>query len=108
MIDLSTTQKVYLYSGYTDMRKNADGLLCLVNEMNNSEFTKNALFIFCSSDKRKIKVLQIDDTGVWVHYKRLTNTSFRWPNTTGRLLLSKNQLLVLLSGLSLIESFPKS
>ena len=62
MIDLTKIENIYLITGYTDMRKQVDGLTSLITLNTNLELKPNNLYIFCGKDKTKIKVLEIDKT----------------------------------------------
>ena len=39
----------------------------------------DAIFIFCNEQKNRIKILQWDGNGFWLHYKRLEHGKFPWP-----------------------------
>lgn len=103
MIDLTKIENIYLVTGYTDMRKQVDGLTSLITLNTNLELKPNNLYIFCGKDKTKIKALEIDKTGIWVYYKRTHGEKFIWPKGNGPLLIDKRQLLWLLDGLSVIQ-----
>lgn len=104
MIDLSNINNIYLVTGFTDMRKQIDGLTSIISiNYPNLKLALNNLYIFCSKDKTKLKILEIDKTGIWVYYKRTHGDKFSWPKVTGELLIDKRQLLWLLDGLSPIQ-----
>ncbi len=101
MIDLTKIENIYLISGYTDMRKQVDGLTSIITLNNNLKLKPNNLFIFCGKDKTKIKVLEIDKTGIWIYYKRTNGDKFIWPKENENILIDKRQLLWFLEGLSI-------
>ena len=86
------------------MRKQADGLLqaISVNHPKINLMTHN-LYLFCGRSKVIIKVLEIDDTGVWVYYKRTHRDKFLWKKMTDNQVIEKRQLLWLLDGLDIIQ-----
>lgn len=104
MIDLTHIKNIYLVPGFTDMRKQADGLLSAIS-VNHPELnlTAHNLYIFCGRSRVIIKVLEIDDTGVWVYYKRTHGDKFLWPKKMDSQVIDQRQLLWLLDGLDIIQ-----
>jgi transposase len=102
MIDLSQIENIYLVPGYTDMRKQVDGLLSVLT-VNHSDIDLKSrnLYIFCSKDKTKLKVLEIDHDGIWVYYKRTHGDKYLWPKDPNHQIIEKRQLLWLLDGLNI-------
>ena len=93
---------VYLACGETDLRKSIDGLAAIVQMRFKLDPFSNSLFIFCNKSKDKIKILQWDNSGFWLHYKRLEKGKFKWPmNETEVKTITPRQLGWLLDGLSL-------
>ena len=84
MLSISSTQRYFIYSGLTDMRKGFDSLCGLVRE----EFKMNPLsgdvFIFLSRTKNKIKLLQWQRDGFAIYYKRLEKGTFELPQSTAQ------------------------
>ena len=95
------TGRVYLAAGATDMRKSIDGLSVLVETVLQQDPFAPHWFVFCNRGRDKIKILQWDRNGFWLHYKRLEKGSFRWP--TAACTVSHRELSWLLEGLSLIQ-----
>jgi transposase len=100
MFDI-VSQQVWLAPGATDMRKSIDGLAAIVSYALKQNPMSQHLFVFCSKDQSKIKVLYWDRNGFWLFYKRLEKGRFRWPAASGAALtISRRQLGWLLEGLS--------
>ena len=97
--------RVYLAAGKTDMRKSIDGLAAIVQESFKLDPFSNSLFVFCNKNCNKLKILQWEHNGFWLHYRRLERGVFRWPKeiNTSTLLLSSRELQWLLDGLSLSQ-----
>lgn len=59
--DLSGVAKIYLVSGYTDMRRSIDGLMAIVRDTYELDPYSNSLFLFCGKrcDRLMDKVMQI-------------------------------------------------
>lgn len=74
--------RIYLATGYTDLRRGIDGLVGLVQEQFALDAFDDALFLFCGRRSDRIKGLYWDSNGFLLLYKRLERGSFRWPRTT--------------------------
>lgn len=93
-------QEVWLAPGATDMRKSIDSLAVLVRYAMKQDPTRPSLFVFCSRERNRIKILHWDRNGYWLFYKRLEKGRFRWPaDRTMR--IERRELEWLLEGLSI-------
>jgi transposase len=103
MLNISTSQRYFIYSGLTDMRKGFDSLCGLVRE----EFKMNPMsgyvFIFLSRKKNKIKLLQWQGDGFAIYYKRLEKGTFELPLNTeeSSALISSQKLMLIMEGIKL-------
>lgn len=79
MYNNQSINQVYLALGVTDLRKSIDGLSLIVQESFHLDPFSKSLFVFCNRKQDKIKILEWDQTGFWLHYKRLEKDKFRWP-----------------------------
>ena len=97
------TGKVYLAKGSTDMRKSINGLAAIVQEYFNLDPFSSSLFVFCNRNCNKLKILQWEHNGFWLHYRRLEKGVFQWPgeDNNSPVLLSSRELQWLLAGLSI-------
>lgn len=103
MLNQKRIHKVYLALGTTDLRKSIDGLSILVRESFQLDpFAKN-LFVFCNRKRDKIKILEWDTNGFWLHYKRLEKGIFKWPDRadSDTVAISEREFRWLLDGLSI-------
>ena len=99
---LSRVDTVYLALGATDLRKSIDGLALIVQETFKLDPFSKHLFVFCNRKKDKIKVLEWDHDGFWLHYKRLEKGCYQWPDGKSQsLAVSQREFRWLLDGLSL-------
>ena len=102
MLTLANINQVYIACGATDMRKSIDGLAVIVQIRFKLDPFSNCLFVFCNKSCNKIKVLQWEYTGFWLHYKRLERGRFKWPKTESEVKnISQREFSWLLDGLSL-------
>ncbi len=102
---INTGNKVYVAAGSTDMRKSIDGLAAIVQECFKLDPFSSSLFVFCNKNRNKLKILQWQHNGFWLHYRRLEKGVFQWPkgDNTSPLILSSRELQWLLDGLSLVQ-----
>lgn len=104
MIDLSKIENIYIVPGFTDMRKQADGLTAIISvNYPEKELKPNQLFIFCGRSKTIIKILEIDNTGIWVYYKKTHGDKFIWPKNEDINIIDKRQLRWFLEGLNIVQ-----
>ena len=73
--------KIFLASGYTDLRRGIDGLAGMIQEQFQLDAFDDALFLFCGRRNDRIKGLYWDSNGFLLLYKRLESGRFRWPRT---------------------------
>ena len=103
-------KQIYLACGATDMRNNIDGLAAAVRSGFQVNPMSNAIFVFCNAMKDRVKILEWDGDGFWLHYKRLERGRFPWPNTSGgeaTIRLTQKELEYLLSGEKLKLKFER-
>jgi transposase len=99
MLNLSG-KRVYLACGPTDMRKQINGLMAIVETGFELNPFDGALFVFCNRSRDRIKILEWDGDGFWLYFKRLEKGRFRWPQVGDEptMVLSGEELSVLLGG----------
>lgn len=106
MLTLGGGRSVFLVAGSTDMRKSFDGLGGVVREAIHGDPKSGDLFVFCNRLRNRLKVLCVDESGVWVCAKRLERGTFSWPSdatTDRRVELRAEELALLLGGLDAKE-----
>ena len=74
--------KIYIATGYTDLRKGIDGLAGFIQEQFHLDVFEDTLFLFCGKRNDRIKGLYWDTNGFLLLYKRLEAGRFRWPRST--------------------------
>jgi transposase len=102
--------RIYVATGATDMRKNFNGLFGLVRDHLNCDPESGHVFIFTNARRNRLKLLVYDGSGLWVCAKKLDGGRFRWPDadsTAKKLVLSFEQLTLLLGGIDLTQAWPR-
>lgn len=104
MLDFSRVRNYYIACGYTDMRKQIDGLAAVVQLQFGKDLDEESIFLFCGSRANRIKALYWDGTGYVLLYKRLTEKRFQWPRNESELkLLTQQEFRWLMEGLSITQ-----
>lgn len=102
MLNASNNSQVFLACGPTDLRKSIDGLAAIVQMRFKLDPFSNGLFVFCNRNRDKVKILEWENTGFWLHYKRLENGKFKWPVNENQVKdITQRELRWLLDGLSI-------
>jgi transposase len=99
---MTPTEKVYLVSGVTDMRKSIDGLSLIVSDALEIDSFSESWLIFCNRGRDKLKILFWDTNVFWLYYRRLEKDTFKLPKPSceGAIHITRPQLYRLLSGLT--------
>ncbi len=101
-------KKVYLATGYTDLRRGMDGLATIIRfRYHLDPYEQGTLFLFCGKRTTRIKGLLWEGDGFLLLYKRLDVGSFRWPRTTSEALqISDEQYQLLMQGFEIVAKNP--
>lgn len=106
--DAAGFQKIYLATGYTDLRRGIDGLASIVKfNFKLDPFQKDILFLFCGKRTDRIKGLIWEGDGFLLLYKRLEIGGFSWPRTVEEALeITQEQYCRLMQGIEVIAKKP--
>jgi transposase len=93
-------KQIYLACGVTDMRKSINGLMSIVQDSFELDAFGESIYVFCNRKRDRIKILEWDEDGFWLCFKRLEKGHFRWPQPGNEptMTLSESDLDVLLGG----------
>lgn len=105
MIDLNNIDDIFLYPGFTDMRLGLYGLRRHIIEI--EDLNENTLYMFCGKKKNQIKIIHVDGNSVWLYQNKLLSGKFIWPEKGDKASLTKDQLRIIIQGLSLVTSIEK-
>lgn len=106
--DVSGFKKVYLATGFTDLRQGIDGLATIILfHFKLDPYDKNTLFLFCGRRSDRIKALLWEGDGFLLMYKRLDNGAFRWPRSANEAMsITEDQYRMLMQGLKIVARYP--
>jgi transposase len=100
MIPVPAGSRIWLATGYTDMRKGFDGLALKVQEVLKHDAHCGHLFVFRGKRGDLIKLIWHDGQGMCLFAKRLERGRFIWPTTAGdAVTITPAQLGYLLEGI---------
>ena len=108
--DGSGFKRIYLATGYTDLRRGIEGLAAIIRfQFELDPYDRNTLFLFCGRRCDRIKALLWEGDGFLLMYKRLENGSFHWPRSAAEAVeITSNQYQMLMQGLEIIARHPIS
>ena len=89
--DFNGADRVFLATGFTDLRREIDGLASIVQQQFELDPFTNTLFLFCGKRRDQIKALYWEGDGFVLLYKRLESGSFQWPRSESELRLIDHQ-----------------
>jgi transposase len=78
--DLSGLE-VYVKPGITDLRKQINGLVAVVQDVMHENPLSGSLFLFCNRSRKLMKCVYWDKTGFCLWLKKLEQDRFPWPET---------------------------
>jgi transposase len=104
MLSLPPTIRIWLSAEPVDLRKSFDSLAALVRDGLQSDPLSGDLFAFRNKTGDRIKLLQWEEDGYSIWYKRLEAGTFRFPRPLGaqpRVEIRAADLVMLLEGVDL-------
>lgn len=101
MLNPGSFTKIYLCTGYTDMRKGINGLSLIAGSLLSDPFASGAMFVFRGKSADRIKILWWDEQGFCLFYKCLDKGRFTWLNSeSGESVgITRAQLSMLMEGI---------
>lgn len=96
-------KKIYLATGYTDLRRGIEGLAGIIRfQFELDPYDRNTLFLFCGRRCDRIKALLWEGDGFLLMYKRLDNGAFNRPRSKAEAVtISEDQFQMLMQGLEI-------
>lgn len=94
--------RIFVQTGFTDMRKQINGLSAMVQQQRPAGLFDGSYYVFCGKTKKVIKILYWDKTGFCLWVKRLEQDRFPWPNNESDLdEISRDQIRLILRGINI-------
>lgn len=107
MLSPSSSPRVFVAAGVTDLRMSFDGLSAATQRVLRRKVTSGEVFLFCNRRRNRVKALWWDSGGLWCAAKRLEQGTFSWPAVGadgGALEICAAEMAALLGGLDLAGS----
>jgi len=103
VLTLSASTAIFLCREPVDFRKAHDGLTAIVREKLGEDVLAGGIFVFLNKRRDRIKLIEWDRNGLWLHYKRLERGTFKWvaPGTSSKVSMTRAELSMLLEGIDL-------
>lgn len=102
MIALTSTLRVFVAVGSTDLRRGFDGLAQVAREALSQDTMTGHLFVFANRRRDRIKILYWDSDGYAIWMKRLEQGTYRWPGAeASHVEIKAAELAAMLGGIDL-------
>jgi len=104
MFSLSESLNYYLYRFPTDMRKGFDALSGLVRNQLKQNPQSGSVYIFVNKNRTLMKLLNWQEGGFVVYYKRLEKGSFHLPinhENAMQIGITQTELILMIKGISI-------
>lgn len=101
-MELASGKRIFIKLGFTDMRKQINGLSAMVQNLRPEGPFDGSYFLFCGKTHRILKILYWDRNGFCLWLKRLERDSFPWPRSDEELNeMDRDKVLMLLRGIDI-------
>jgi transposase len=101
-MELRKEKTVFAKLGFTDMRKQINGLSMIVQQMRPDGPFDGSYYVFCGKTRRVLKILYWDKNGFCLWLKRLEKDSFPWPREGEELnQITRQNIKLLLKGIDM-------
>lgn len=87
---------IYLYNREVDFRKGIASLTNLIYTVFPEAEHQNSLYIFFSKNARQVKIIEVEENGVWLYQNRLEKRRYMFPRAEKNIRISATQLSLIL------------
>ena len=96
---------IMIKPGKVDFRKQINGLSVIVESEIKLNIFSNYMFIFCSKNRKRLKILYWDRNGFCLWLKRLEKDRFPWPKDENEAReITYDQLKMILDGIDFFKA----
>lgn len=91
---------IYIVPGFTDMRKQINGLTGMLYDVTDIDLQEPNLFVFCGKTRKHLKILYWEINGFCLWQKKLGKDKFPWPKNNDDLkTIDLDRMRLLLKGI---------
>lgn len=72
-------KKIFLRVGTTDFRRGVRGMVSLVVGAMDMRMDEQTLFAFCSTNRKQIRIVYCQGSGIWTLCRTIRHGCFPWP-----------------------------
>ena len=103
MLTLTSSRKIFLCREAVDFRKAHDGLVAIIRDQLAEDVFEGGIFVFLNKRRDRVKLIEWDGNGLWMHYKRLEKGTFKWAasGSENKVAMTRADLSMLLEGIDL-------
>jgi transposase len=97
---IAKDKRIFVRLGFTDMRKQINGLSTLVQELRPEGPFDGSYYLFCGKTRKVVKLIYWDRNGFCLWQKRLERDNFPWPKSGEDFTeLTRQQIRLILRGI---------
>jgi len=101
----SSTVRIFIRPGKTDLRKAVNGLAGIIEQQMKGEPLSGSVYLFCNGERKLLKALWWDRNGFWLCQKRLEKDKYPWPQSSEEVReLCSEELSMLLQGIDFFKA----
>lgn len=103
MLSLLASTRIFLCRDPVDFRKAHDGLVAIIRDELGEDVFAGGIFVFLNKRHDRVKLIEWDRNGLWLHYKRLEKGTFKGLSSSveTKVALTRAELSMLLEGIDL-------
>ena len=103
MLAIAASTRIFLCREAVDFRKAHDGLVAVIREQLGEDIFAGGIFVFLNKRRDRIKLIEWDGNGLWLHYKRVEKGTFKWVTrgSQNKIAMTRADLSMLLEGIDL-------